>query len=84
MNKNNWLIRSFLLLSVVGALGLTTANYVGCEDFDADEFLDLGLLCQHPILPILTPHLKTYPSNPSFVKISDFEKPELLSTVLRC
>ena len=83
MNKTNWLIRLFLLLSVVGALGLTTPNYVGCENFYPDEFLDLGLLCQHPILPVFTPHLNTYPSERFSVKISDSQKLEFLSTVLR-
>jgi len=84
MKKNNWLIGSLLMLSVAGVLGLTTPSYVGCEDSYPDEFLDLGLLCQHPILPVLTSRLETYPCNPSPVKISDSQKPKLLSTVLRC
>ena len=84
MKKNNWLTSSILLVSVVGVLSLTTPSYAGCEDFFPDEFLDLGLLCQHPVLPILPLHLETYPCNPSPVKISDSQKPKLLSTVLRC
>ncbi|HVP76687.1 MAG TPA: hypothetical protein VMV04_02225 [Thermodesulfobacteriota bacterium] len=84
MKKNNWLTSSILLVSVVGVLGLTTPSYVGCEDFFPDEFLDLGLLCQHPVLPILTPHLNTYPSHLSSVKTADSQKLRLLTIIMRC
>ena len=71
-------------MSVIGVLGLTTPNYAGCEDFYPDEFLDLGLLCQHPILPVLAPHLNPHPSNLPSVKRFDFQKAILLTTVVRC
>jgi len=84
MKKNNWLTSSVLLMSVLGVLGLTTPSYVSCEDFYPDEFLDLGLLCKHPILPVLAPRLDTHPSDLPSVKTLDFQKPKPLSTVLRC
>ena len=84
MKKSNRMKSLVLIVSVVGVLGLTIPEYTGCDDLYPDEFLDLGMLCQYPIPPVLTPHLKTYASNPPPVKMSGPQKPKLLSTVLRC
>ena len=83
MKGNRCLVNLVLLIAMTGSLALTASTYVDCKDFYPDEFLDLGLLCQHPILPVFTPHLNTYPSKLFSVKISDSQKLEFLSTVLR-
>jgi hypothetical protein len=84
MKKNNWLISALLLVSVAGVLGLTTPNYAGCEDFYPDEFLDLGLLCQHPTLPVISPRLNTHPPVLLSIKVFHFQKVNLLTPFMRC
>jgi hypothetical protein len=84
MKKNNWLMTWLFLMSVAGVLCLTTPEYTSREDSYPDEFSDLGLLCKHPILPVLSPHPNTYPSDLPSVKTFEFQKPKPLSTVLRC
>ena len=84
MRGRNYLLGSVLLISVIGALALTTSSYVACKDFYPDEFLDLGLLCQHPIFPVFAPHLNTHPALLPSLNTYHLQKANLLTTFMRC
>jgi hypothetical protein len=85
MKENHPLIAFVLLVSIMGCLALTASDYVGCESCYADEFLDLGLACQIPILNAPVPHWNTHP--PCFLSMKSLcavQKAILLNTLLRC
>jgi hypothetical protein len=84
MKKNSFLINVVLLISIIGVLGLTPSHYVGCKDIYPDEFLDLAMAWQYPILPVFAPHRNTHPSFLHFTKMVYLQRVDLLITCLRC
>ena len=84
MKGNHCLVTFVLLLSMVGALALTSSNYVDCKDIYPDEFLDLALAWQYPILPVFAPHLNTHPFLLRVTKMFNFRRFNLLIISLRC
>jgi hypothetical protein len=84
MKGTRCLISLLLLISIIGAIALTASKYVDCNDPCADEFLDLALVCQNPILPVFAPQMNTHPYLPHSLKIFYFQGINYLTTVLRC
>jgi hypothetical protein len=78
------LLNFVLLISIIGVLVLTASEYIDCNDLCPDEFLDLALAWQYPILPVFVPHLNNHPyllhSSNSFY----LERIDLLTFALRC
>jgi len=68
----------------VGVLALTASVYVDCKALNPDEFLDLALACQDPILPVLSLHLNTNPFLPRSLKTFHFNGGNLFTNCLRC
>jgi len=69
---------------MTGSLALTASTYVDCKDFYPDEFLDLALACQYPILPVFAPHRNTHPFLLYCLKGFYFKRIALLTPILRC
>ena len=84
MKGNHYIVSLVLLISIIGALALTASQYVNCTDLYPDEFLDLALECQYPILPIFAPYRNTHPLLLHSFKISYFRTDNHLTTFLRC
>jgi len=84
MSKKSCLANLVLLVSNLGALGLTASSFVTCGTFEPDEFLDLAQARQDSILPILTPHWNVHPC--FFLSLKTFHLPgsNLLAVCLRC
>jgi len=83
--KGKYCLISFvLLISIIGVLGLTASEYVDCKGFYPDQFLDLALAWQYPILPVFARHLDTPFYRLHSLKIFDFQKIYLLTPILRC
>jgi len=72
------------IMSIIGAIALTASEYVDCKAPCADEFLDLALACENPILPVFAPQMNTHPYLPHSLKIFYFQGINYLTTVLRC
>jgi hypothetical protein len=73
-----------LLISTIGALALTASEYAECGALVPDELLDLALAWQYPVSHVFAPHLNTQPFPLSPLKISYFEKVNLLTSLMRC
>jgi hypothetical protein len=84
MKENHFLPSSVLLITIIGVLTLSALEYVNCRDFYPDEFLDLGLACQPPNLPVLSLSLNTHPLHRAPLKILYFHRVNLLTTFMRC
>jgi len=84
MKRLHCLINLVLLISIVGSLGLTASAYVDCKDFYPDEFLDLALAWQYPILDVLVPQRNTHPLLLRCFKIVHLQRLNLLTPFLRC
>jgi len=84
MKGNHCSVTFVLLLSMVGALALTSSNYVDCKDIYPDEFLDLALAWQYPILPVFAPHRNTDPFLLLFSKMFYRQRFSLFIIFLRC
>jgi hypothetical protein len=67
-----------------GLLALTPQEYVVCQDDFPDEFLDLAVACQNPILPVFAPYKNAYPSLVCFRNTFCFRKVDLSPFILRC
>ena len=72
------------MISIFGVLAFTASQYVDCRELYPDEFLDLALAWQYPILPVFAPHLNTHPFLLRFAKVFYFRRVNLLTTALRC
>jgi hypothetical protein len=75
---------ALVMISTIGALAFTASDYVGCKDLDPDEFLDLALASEGPILPIFDPHRNTPSALLRLFKTLYFQEISLLATCLRC
>ena len=84
MKALRFLVTLVLLISIFGALALTASEYVDCKNPFPDEFLDIALECQGPILPVFAPQLNTHPLLIHSSKIFYFQRDNLLTTFLRC
>jgi len=84
MKRHRGLINLVLLISIAGSLGLTASTYVDCKDFYPDEFLDLALAWQYPILHVYAPQRNTHPLLLRCFKIFHLQRLSLLTTFLRC
>jgi hypothetical protein len=84
MCKNNRLTNLLLLVSIVGALALTSQEFVTCHDDLPDEFLDLAAASQNQILPVFAPHRNTHPIPLNLLKKFYFKRTYLHATLLRC
>jgi len=84
MKALRFLITLFVLISIVGALALTASEYVDCKNPYPDEFLDLSLEWQYPVLPIFGPYRNTHPLLLHSLKIFYFQRDNLFTTFLRC
>ena len=72
------------MVSIIGALALTASGFVECRNVESDEFLDMALACQYPILPVFAPHLNTHPCILHSLKTLCFGRINLLTAILRC
>jgi hypothetical protein len=84
MKGKYFLLNFVLLISIIGVLALTASEYVDCKGFYPDEFLDLALAWEYPILPVFAPHLNTYSYLFRSVKIFYFQRMDLANPILRC
>ena len=84
MRKNNRSITLLLLINMFGVLALTAPAYVSCQDDSPDEFLDLAVVSQNPILPVFDFYPDTDPLSVSLLKIFLFQRTNLHTTFLRC
>jgi hypothetical protein len=84
MKGKSRLINLILLISIIGVLALTASTCVDCKDFYPDEFLDLALARQSPIIPVLAPYLNTHPYLLHPLKIFYFGRVDLPTSILRC
>jgi hypothetical protein len=84
MYKNHRLTNLLLLVSIAGTLALTSQEYIACHDDLPDEFLDLVVASQSPILPILTLYRDIHSSPLNLLKKFCFKKTNFYVTSLRC
>jgi len=84
VKENNSLINLVLLISIIGVLSLTASQYVDCKDIYPDEFLDLALAWQYPVLPVFAPHRNTHPFLLRFIKMFYLRRFNLFTIFLRC
>ena len=84
MKRNNRLISLVLLISIIGSLALTASEYVDCTNLYPDQFLDLAMECQNPILPVFAPYRNTHPLFLPGLKTSYVQRDNLFNTLLRC
>jgi len=84
VKENKFLINLVLLISIIGVLSLTAPQYVDCKEIYPDEFLDLALAWQYPILPVFAAHRNTHPFLLLFTKMFYLERFGLLTIFLRC
>jgi len=84
MKRKYGLLSYVLLISTMGVLLLTASEYVDCKDFYPDEFLDLALAWQYPILSVFVPQLNNHPYIFHSLKGLYFKRIDLLNPILRC
>lgn len=84
MKANHRKINFVLVISLMGVLALTASSYVGCGNFDSDEFLDIAQIYQNPNLPMLAFYLSTLPLCRLVPKVLHFKNVILLPSILRC
>ena len=84
MKGNHSLTNCVLLISIIGCFVLTAPDHVDCKGLCPDEFLDLVLVCQSPILPVFAPHLNTHPYLLASLRTFYFLRSNFLATILRC
>ena len=84
MRKNTRLFTLLLLISMVGVLALTTSECISCTDDFPDEFSDLAVAWQNPILTVFDFHLNPNPFLVSFLKIFFSQRTILNTSSLRC
>jgi hypothetical protein len=84
MKRIHWLTNLIVAILMMGGIIFTASDYAGCKNLDQDEFLDLALASQIPLLPILTLHGKTSPRLPHFLGTVYFVGPNLCNKCLRC
>jgi len=83
MKGNHRLINLLLFISRISAITLTASSYVGCISFEKDEFLDLSLSSQIPLLPVLIFPRKATPHPLYFLRVLLLFEPDLYNECLR-
>jgi hypothetical protein len=83
--KGKYCLLSFvLLISIFGVLAFTASEYVDCKGFYPDQFLDLALAWQYPISAVFARHLDNHSYCLHSLKIFNFQRIDLLASILRC